>query len=104
MVSGCDTGVEGCDRQSEIVAQGPVSVNVLASTPFTVAVGGTMFNENGQDSKYWGSNAPVVETALSYIPENVWNESCSVAQCGLNANIFAGSGGASIFRTKPSWQ
>lgn len=105
MVSTGDNGAEGCDNpNAETVAQGPVSVNILASTAFNVAVGGTMFNENGQSSKYWGSSGPVAETALSYIPENVWNESCSTAKCGQNANISAGSGGASIFRTKPSWQ
>ena len=32
-----------------------MSVSVLASTPFTVAVGGTMFNENGHNSTYWNS-------------------------------------------------
>ena len=64
-----------------------------------------MFNENGQDSKYWGSSPGLSTTALSYIPENVWNESCTVAQCGSsNANIAATGGGASAFFTKPSWQ
>ena len=104
MVSTGDTGAEGCDFQSETVAQYPVSVNLLASTPYTVAVGGNMFNENGQDSKYWGSSPPLAETALSYIPENVWNESCAAAQCGTNANILSGGGGASTVFSKPSWQ
>ena len=50
-------------------------MNVLASTPYNVAVGGTMFNEHGQASQYWGSTDPVtLGSALSYIPENVWNE------------------------------
>src|SRR5207237_3812352 len=36
---------------------------------------------------------------------NVWNESCTVAQCGAqDANILAGAGGASVFFNKPSWQ
>ena len=48
IVSSGDSGAEGCDNQSQSVATGPISVNVLASTPFTVAVGGTQFNENGQ--------------------------------------------------------
>jgi subtilase family serine protease len=105
MVSTGDTGSAGCDNLSETMAQYPVSVNLLASSPFTVAVGGTMFNEHGQDSKYWGSALPLAETALSYIPENVWNESCTVAQCGSqNANIAAGGGGASTLFSKPSWQ
>ena len=82
-------------------------VNVLASTPYTVAVGGTMFNENGQDSKYWSaSNGFISESALSYIPENVWNESCTASNCpsGFQPNILAGGGGVSIFFPKPSWQ
>src|SRR3989442_11160794 len=101
MVSTGDTGSAGCDDLSETVAQHPVSVNLLASTPFSVAVGGTMFNENRQDSKYWSSALPLAETPLSYIPENVWNESCTIAQCGSrNANIAAVGGGGSIVFSK----
>ncbi len=107
LVSTGDTGAEGCDANSATVAQGPVSANVLAATPFTVAVGGTLFNENGQDSKYWSSTntqGNTLSSALSYIPETAWNESCSAAQCGQSANIRAGGGGASTFFSKPSWQ
>src|ERR1700739_1083703 len=88
-VSAGDSGAEGCDDPSNPPAQYSISVNALASTPFTVAVGGTMFNENGDPSKYWTSNAPVSETAISYIPENVWNESSPTN------GLWAGSGGAS---------
>ncbi len=104
IVSTGDTGAAGCNRNDATVAQGPVSVNILASNPYTVAVGGTMFNENGQPSKYWGTNDQNLQSALSYIPENVWNESCSQASCGQNANIAAGGGGTSRFYLKPSWQ
>jgi hypothetical protein len=106
MVSTGDAGAEGCDNpNSETIATGPVSVNILASTPYTVAVGGTTFNENGQTGKYWSTtNGQGFESALSYIPENVWNESCTAAQCGQSAGIWAGSGGASTFFPKPSWQ
>jgi hypothetical protein len=107
MVSTGDAGAEGCDDpNSETVATGPISVNILASTPYTVAVGGTEFNENGQDSKYWSTTNTqgTSQSVLSYIPENVWNESCTAAQCGNNANIAAGGGGASTFFGKPSWQ
>ncbi len=104
MVSSGDTGAEGCASLSQSVAQGPVSVNMLASTPFNIAVGGTMFNENGQPTKYWGNSPPLMETALSYIPENVWNESCASTQCGNRANIDAGSGGTSAFFARPTWQ
>jgi len=106
VVASGDSGAEGCDNpNTKTTATGPVSVNVLASTPYNVAVGGTMFNEHGQASQYWGSTDPVtLGSALSYIPENVWNESCTAAQCGKSAGIWAGGGGASSFFPKPSWQ
>lgn len=105
LVSTGDTGAPGCDNLGEVTATGPISVNILASTPFNVAVGGTMFNENGQDSKYWSNSPPLDTTALSYIPENVWNESCAAAKCGsTNANIAATGGGTSAVFLKPSWQ
>ena len=107
LVATGDSGAEACDNpDAETVAAGPVSVSIVASTPFNVAVGGTMFNENGQDSKYWSSTNSKTgfESALSYIPEDVWNESCTAAACGQAAGIFAGGGGASSFFAKPTWQ
>ena len=106
ILSSGDSGAEGCDNpNTQTLAQRPVSVNVLAATPSTLAVGGTQFNENGHNSTYWnGTNGAGNGSAKSYIPENVWNESCTSAQCGKNANIFAAGGGASIIFTKPSWQ
>jgi hypothetical protein len=105
-VAAGDSGATGCDDPSSVtVASGPVSVNVLAATPYNIAVGGTEFNENGNDSAYWNaSNTPTFASAIGQIPENAWNESCTAAQCGSNAGIWAGSGGASVFFTKPSWQ
>ena len=107
LVAAGDSGAAGCDDPSaETNASGPLSVSILAATAFNVAVGGTMFNENGQDNKYWGTNnnASTLESALSYIPEDVWNESCTAAQCGQDAGIWAGGGGASKFFVKPTWQ
>lgn len=88
-VSTGDDGAAGCDDPNVAPATNPISVNFLASTAFNVAVGGTMFNENGDPSKYWTSTAPISETAISYIPENVWNES------SLTAGLWSSSGGAS---------
>jgi subtilase family serine protease len=108
IVSTGDSGAAGCDDPNFPPAIYPISVNFLASTAFNVAVGGTMFNENGNPSKYWASSPPISETALSYIPENVWNESSSTG-------LWAGSGGASAGNIasglgttsgvpKPNWQ
>ena len=106
LVASGDSGAEGCDNPNlETVATGPLSVNILSSTPFNLAVGGTMFNENNQDSQYWSSqNGNTFGSAIKYIPEKVWNESCTEAQCGKSAGIWAAGGGASTFFGKPSWQ
>lgn len=104
IVSAGDTGSAGCDNLSETQATGPLSVNVLASTPFSVAVGGTEFNENGNDALYWNSTNSNMTSARSYIPEDVWNESCIAVQCGQKANLAAGGGGSSMFFSKPPWQ
>jgi hypothetical protein len=107
LVASGDSGAEGCDDPDvETIASGPVSVNLLSATPFNLAVGGTIFNEDGQENKYWSStNDPnTLGSALSYIPEDVWNESCLASTCGAGANIFATGGGASTFFVKPSWQ
>src|ERR1700687_6190329 len=104
VVAAGDSGSAGCDHpHPQTLATHPASVNALAATPYTVAVGGTMFNENGHDSTYWSSsNDPnSLSSALSYIPEDVWNESCT--SCS-KPGIWAGGGGASTFFTKPSWQ
>ncbi len=104
-VSTGDDGAEGCDDEnSETVATGPVSVNILASTPFDVAVGGTVFDDTADPTLYWSATNLNQSSALGYIPQDVWNDSCLAANCGTSANIVAGSGGASIFFTKPSWQ
>jgi len=108
-VAAGDNGAEGCDDPSVAPATHPISVNYLASTAYDIAVGGTMFNENGNTGKYWTSAAPFAETAISYIPEDVWNES------SLTNGLWAGSGGASAGNIasgvgttpgvpKPNWQ
>ena len=105
MVSSGDSGSAGCDAPTQKAATGPLSVNVLASTPYTVAVGGTQFNENGTPSKYWSSsNGTGFSSALSHIPENVWNQSCTSTSCGTSANLYATGGGVSNFFARPSWQ
>jgi len=103
-----DSGSAGCDDpNTEAQATHPPSVNVLASNAYTVAVGGTMFNENGRPSSYWKAtnDTPTLGSAISYIPENVWNESCAGTKCGtVKPNIWAGGGGASTLYPKPNWQ
>lgn len=112
-VAAGDTGAAGCDFQNETTpAQNGLAVNGLASTPFNTAVGGTMFAENGNDSVFWNSaNGQGFGSAIGYIPEAVWNESCdptvAPSPCSLFGTDFvlvAGGGGLSSLYSKPSWQ
>jgi large repetitive protein len=127
-VSAGDDGAAGCDNPPG-GRLGPagfgLNVSGIASTPFNIAVGGTQFAEQGNDSNFWlTSNRPGFSSAIGYIPESVWNESCDPTidpnQCGDGLfSLFAGSGGKSscvefqiVGNTitcvsgypKPSWQ
>jgi hypothetical protein len=107
-----DAGAEDCDNpDSEEAATGPISVDVPGVTPFVTAVGGTQFNEHGDDAAYWNPSTSVATTALQYIPEDVWNQSCaSGASACSSPNIGAAGGGVSTVYTsangfpKPAWQ
>jgi hypothetical protein len=108
-VSSGDDGAAGCDDPNGTLATGGANVSGLASTPFNTAVGGTEFSETtggNTDATFWNTtNATGLVSVKGYIPEMVWNESCSVASCGAtNANLFSGSGGVSIIHGTPSWQ
>ncbi len=107
VVAAGDGGPDGCDDFTTVPSTDmPASVNLLAATPYTIAVGGTQFNDIANPSQFWNStNGTNSESAKSYIPENVWNESCTVAACGTtNAGLYSSGGGQSIFFSKPSWQ
>ena len=103
-VSAGDNGGAGCDSQSsgQPASQG-LAVNGLASTPYNVAVGGTQFDDVANNDTYWTVNADPVtlQSALSYIPEIVWNESSNDP---FNTSLWAGSGGVSTIYAKPNWQ
>ena len=77
-VSTGDSGSAVCDRDEPIATQG-LAVNGISSTPYDIAVGGTDFNDLQDASLYWSSiNNPVTyASALSYIPETSWNDSCT---------------------------
>ncbi|MGB8537222.1 MAG: Ig-like domain repeat protein [Acidobacteriaceae bacterium] len=124
-----DSGASSCNYPGNPQTQYGFGVSALASTPYTVAVGGTELNDLSNPSTYWNTaNGPYLGSAIGYIPEAVWNESCSLdlvpslTNCAFapyNRSSFAGGGGASscITRTsgdggeicaggypKPTWQ
>lgn len=115
LVASGDNGAAGCDSPSSgLVAQNGLAINGIAATPYNVAVGGTQFAEGSQTSTYWSAtNTADYSSALGYIPESAWNESCDPAQpasatnCVLangNITLLASGGGASTIYSKPSWQ
>src|SRR5260370_23316847 len=78
-VAAGDSGASGCDNNVAQATHG-IGANACASTPSNVAVGGTDFSDtySGTSNIYWGAtNTPTFGSALSYIPEIPWNNSCA---------------------------
>jgi len=81
-VSAGDSGDDTCDRGATAATSG-WNVNGMASTPYDVAAGGTDFTDNytsnfaAAPNSYWNTNdSPPYRSALSYIPEITWNQTC----------------------------
>ena len=103
-VSSGDSGAAGCDADSSSSATHGTGVNVLCSSPDSTCVGGTEFTADvSSPAGYWSSvNASGTQaSALSYIPEAVWNQSGTVTG---GSDLYASGGGASIYFAKPAWQ
>ncbi|MBV8904703.1 MAG: Ig-like domain repeat protein, partial [Acidobacteriia bacterium] len=92
----CDPhGTFGATGNETVVFDGP-AVSMPASFPEVTAVGGTEFNDAG--GQYWSSsNGKNGASALSYIPEIVWNDTGA-------GGLLASGGGASIYFPRPAWQ
>jgi len=134
VVSAGDNGASGCLNQNTSFATNRgFGVSGLSSTPYNTAVGGTEFNDP-IPTTYWSPTINADQSsALGYIPELVWNETCNINtpanlfncyfQQTASAPAYAGSGGASTCSThstsanivtglytctsgyaKPSWQ
>src|SRR5882672_3130329 len=123
MVSSGDPGSAGCDdftKQPKVATLG-LAVSGIASTPFNVAVGGTDFDDfppRATQASFWApTNGVGKESALGYIHEIPWNDSCAATATSatLNTvcvnpnpssllNIVGGSGGPSSIYAKPLWQ
>ena len=91
-----DSGANDCYGQSAKAPSG-ASVDLPASLPGVTGIGGTTLTEGS--GSYWNSvNGTNHESAISYFPESVWNDSTA------EGSPDAGGGGASIFFNKPTWQ
>jgi subtilase family serine protease len=88
-VAAGDSGSAGCDNDNAKPPApahlGGLQVSGTSSTPFNVAVGGTDFNDSSNPTEFWSTTPnPTTNStkvsALSYIPEVVWNNSCASVQ------------------------
>jgi subtilase family serine protease len=126
-VSSGDEGAASCDADQHYAENG-IQVSGFGSTPYNVSVGGTDFYDTAlnTNSQYWSNtNSVTFTSALSYVPEKTWNDSCADSTIiglegytvGYGASGFcnsyqptadvttaSGSGGASSVWLKPSWQ
>jgi len=78
-VSAGDQDAASCDYGAAVATHG-IGVSGWASTPYNVAVGGTDFSDvsSSSTSKYWAnSNSTTYGSAIGYIPEIPWDDSCA---------------------------
>jgi subtilase family serine protease len=89
-VSSGDEGAASCDANKANATHG-IGISGFTSTIYNVSVGGTDFGDSfaGTNTTYWGStNGTTFGSALSYIPEIPWNDSCASV---LIANYVTGN-------------
>jgi subtilase family serine protease len=84
LVSTGDDGSAGCDffQQGGPAVQPAefgLEVNGIASTPFDTAVGGTEFNDLTNPQTFFSSSnaTSTLASALGYVPERTYNDSCA---------------------------
>lgn len=100
-----DSGSTDCygNTDQNTTEQEALAVDFPSSSQYVTAMGGTEFPAADVavgNNTYWAaqSSADIISSALSYIPEQVWND--DDAANGLSA----GGGGVSAFTSRPSWQ
>ena len=104
-----DSGATDCDDNSVQSATNGLAVDFPGSSPHVTSVGGTQFSEGADtatpNGTYWNNTTTSTSSALSYIPEAVWNETASdLALSPTQATLSAGGGGVSVLFPKPVWQ
>ena len=84
-----------------------LAVDFPSSSQYVTGVGGTEFpsadvTASTGNTTYWkGGSSDIVSSAVSYIPEQVWNDDTA---SDPSSPLSAGGGGVSIFTSRPSWQ
>jgi subtilase family serine protease len=134
LTSSGDQGSTDCENPNPNLttpqpAKTGLAVSGLSTTPFDTAVGGTDFNQFNNQTAFWNTTPSTSATgqtqltAKSYVPENVWNDSCTnevFIEAGFDPNVLTAcndarvspsfivpvgsGGGASSIYPKPTWQ
>jgi subtilase family serine protease len=111
-----DNGSPDCAGTSGLstAQQEALAVDFPASSQYVTAMGGTEFPSadvcnsstcSSPPPAFWqpASGTDVVGSALSYIPEQVWNDDAPPSN-GNAAVLSSGGGGQSALTARPSWQ
>ncbi len=103
-----DSGSTDCYGYSNLTTaqQEALAVDFPSDSQYVTGIGGTEFpaadiDGGSNSSTYWESangGSDVISSALSYIPEQVWNDDSS------SNGISSGGGGISALTARPSWQ
>ena len=100
-----DSGSTDCYGETGLTStqQKALAVDFPASSQYVTGMGGTEFlsaDVSSSNTTYWtlASGSDVLSSALSYIPEQVWNDDSS------SSGLASGGGGVSTLTARPSWQ
>ena len=100
-----DSGSTDCYGFTSLTStqRSALAVDFPSDSPYVTGLGGTEFSAANVaigNTQYWTNNLPndVAASALSYIPEQAWNDSS--ASNGLSS----GGGGISALAPRPTWQ
>jgi hypothetical protein len=116
IVSSGDSGSTACyadltTNSTPTSEEEELAVNYPASSAYATALGGTEFpsaDVSSSNTTYWesASGSDVITSALSYIPEQVWNDDSATvgSEDGAEYALSSGGGGTSTLTARPSWQ
>ena len=99
-----DDGSTGCyqDTGNSTAYRAQVAVSYPSSSAYVTGLGGTEFpsaDTVASNNTYFtaANGTDVIGSALSYIPEQAWNDDST-------SGLSSGGGGISIYTPRPSWQ
>jgi subtilase family serine protease len=113
-----DSGSTGCWEDQENSSTSTttahlesVSADFPSTSQYVVGMGGTEIPEADISTTYFSlasGGTDLVSSAISYIPEQVWNDDALLVQCGCVNDVVdlisAGGGGVSTIVQRPPWQ